>query len=66
MIVPKNLYKYLSPERIDVLQNKQIRFTQPEALNDPFELKPLFEELLPESAIEEALSPSMEFLEPSL
>ncbi|MCP5347239.1 MAG: DUF2971 domain-containing protein [Gammaproteobacteria bacterium] len=66
MIVPKNLYKYLSPERIDVLQNKQIRFTQPEALNDPFELKPLFEELLPESAIEKALSPSMEYLEPAL
>lgn len=31
------LYKYLSPARIDVLENLKIRFTQPCALNDPFE-----------------------------
>lgn len=31
------LYKYLSPTRIDVLQNLKIRFTQPCELNDPFE-----------------------------
>ena len=30
-------YKYLPPERIDILQNRLIRFTQPNALNDPFE-----------------------------
>jgi hypothetical protein len=30
-------YKYLSPERIDVLENLKIRFTQVSALNDPFE-----------------------------
>ena len=35
-------YKYLSPERIDILQNRLIRFTQPNALNDPFEAKPHF------------------------
>lgn len=34
------LYKYLTPERIDVIENKLIRYTQPDALNDPFELKP--------------------------
>jgi hypothetical protein len=31
------LYKFLSPERIDVLQTLKIRFSQPNALNDPFE-----------------------------
>ena len=31
------VYKYLHPDRIDVLQNTLIRFTQPAALNDPFE-----------------------------
>ncbi|GAA4916794.1 DUF2971 domain-containing protein [Mucilaginibacter defluvii] len=36
------LYKYLSPERIDVLNNLEIRFTQVEALNDPFEGNPNF------------------------
>ena len=34
------LYKYLRPERIDVLQNLKIRYTQACALNDPFESFP--------------------------
>jgi hypothetical protein len=35
------LYKYLHPDRIDVLQNLRIRFTQPHYLNDPFESNPV-------------------------
>ena len=35
-------YKYVSAERIDILQNRLIRFTQPNALNDPFEAHPDF------------------------
>ncbi len=31
------LYKFLSVDRIDVLKNLKIRFTQPSELNDPFE-----------------------------
>ncbi|WP_313308866.1 DUF2971 domain-containing protein [Stutzerimonas nitrititolerans] len=40
------IYKYLSNERVDVITNLKIRFTQPQALNDPFESQPLvnFEE----------------------
>lgn len=34
------LYKYLSPDRIDVLSNLTMRFTQPAAFNDPFESRP--------------------------
>ena len=37
---PATLYKYLCPERVDVLQNLRIRFTQVSALNDPFESFP--------------------------
>lgn len=44
-----SLYKYIRPERIDVLQNRMIRFTQPGALNDPFELRPRFETLISEA-----------------
>lgn len=33
-------YKYLRPERIDVIENLKIRFTQASALNDPFESFP--------------------------
>lgn len=35
------LFKYLPPDRIDVLKNKSIRFSQPSAFNDPFEFKPV-------------------------
>lgn len=35
------LFKYLAPERLDVLKNRTIRFSQPAAFNDPFEFKPL-------------------------
>jgi hypothetical protein len=31
------VYKYVTPERVDILRNSSIRFTQPIALNDPFE-----------------------------
>jgi len=34
------LYKYLHPDRVDVLQHLRIRFTQVSALNDPFESLP--------------------------
>jgi len=37
---PSTFYKYLSPDRTDVLQNLRIRFTQVSALNDPFESFP--------------------------
>ncbi len=42
------LYKYFPPERVDVLQNLKIRFSQPRIYNDPFELRPV-----PNSAITE-------------
>lgn len=38
-------YKYVSAERIDILENPLIRFTQPNAMNDPFEAKPHFYKL---------------------
>jgi hypothetical protein len=37
------LYKYLQPARLDVLQHKMIRFTQPGDFNDPFEFRPLIQ-----------------------
>ena len=36
------LYKYVAAERIDILQKRLIRFTQPNALNDPFEARLYF------------------------
>lgn len=38
-------YKYVSEERIDILKNRLIRFTQPNAMNDPFEAQPDFYDL---------------------
>jgi hypothetical protein len=39
-MIPAMLYKYVTPERIDILSRKRIRFTQPCFLNDPFEFLP--------------------------
>jgi len=36
------LYKYLPPERIDVLQGCLVAFTPPWLFNDPFEARPVF------------------------
>lgn len=40
MLEANTLYKYLPPERVDIIQNLKIRFTQVSALNDPFESLP--------------------------
>src|SRR3712207_4510618 len=45
------LFKYIRAERIDVIDNLEIRFTQPGALNDPFELRPHFESLVAEADV---------------
>jgi hypothetical protein len=34
------LFKYLHPDRVDVLTGKRIAFSPPKNLNDPFEMKP--------------------------
>lgn len=34
------LYKYCSPDRVDVVQKSRIRFTPPGCFNDPFEFRP--------------------------
>jgi len=39
------LYKYVCADRIDILQNNQIRFTPTSSLNDPFEMTPVFDRL---------------------
>lgn len=45
------IYKYVSAERIDILKNGYIRFTQPGAFNDPFEMNPYFVGVASEEAI---------------
>lgn len=55
------LYKYLSSERIDVLRNGSIRFTQPNLLNDPFEMKPFFKSLMDVSTMREQLRQRLDF-----
>jgi hypothetical protein len=42
------LYKYLPPERSDILKNRRIRFTQPGDFNDPFEFRPYIETAMEE------------------
>jgi len=58
------LFKYIRPERIDVIRNLEIRFTQPDALNDPFELQPHFDSIVAEADILTNLSESPVDLRP--
>lgn len=50
-----SLYKYLPPDRIDILRDRRIRFTQHMALNDPFEMKPFFELLAEDTIMKQML-----------
>ena len=47
------LYKYLTPARLDVLERRRIRFTQPAAFNDPFEFKPYIESAASQAHLQE-------------
>lgn len=58
------LFKYICPERMDVIRNLEIRFTQPDALNDPFELQPHFDTLIAEADVLANLSESPVDLRP--
>jgi hypothetical protein len=54
---PKMLYKYVTPERVDVLERLKIRFTQGSQLNDPYECTPIFSEAYPSDALAKASRP---------
>jgi hypothetical protein len=45
------LYKYLHPDRVDVLARKMVRFTQPGDFNDPFEFRPYIESAAADEAV---------------
>ena len=51
-----SLYKYVAPERADILKNGVIRFTQPSAFNDAFETFPCFTAGLPDEYIQDFLT----------
>lgn len=45
------LYKYVVPERADVLQHLRIRFTPPDQLNDPFDSNPFVSDAFSPAAL---------------
>jgi hypothetical protein len=49
------LYKYLDPDRVDVLASNHIRFTQPADFNDPFEFRPVISSLASRSEMDELM-----------
>ncbi|AEJ02844.1 hypothetical protein Nit79A3_3106 [Nitrosomonas sp. Is79A3] len=66
MSYPSKLYKYVVPDRIDILKNQLIRFSQPSALNDPFELQPIFGEIFSENELRDMFKLNLNFLEEAL
>ena len=53
---PDSLYKYVAPERVSVLETGRIRFSQPGAFNDPFEMRPVVKLLFGSSMLEATLA----------
>jgi hypothetical protein len=49
------IYKYVTIDRLDILTNGLIRFTQPSAFNDPFEAYPFFSKLADDEEINKAI-----------
>lgn len=47
-----SIYKYLSPQRTHVVETGTLRATQAGALNDPFELKPVFDSVIEKAELE--------------
>ncbi len=66
MNLPPKLYKYVIPDRIDILKNQLIRFTQPSALNDPFELCPIFDKMFSENETKSMFKVNFNYFEESL
>lgn len=52
---PRRLYKYMPPQRIDVLANARFRFSPLSAFNDPFEGRPEITDLSPEPELKATL-----------
>lgn len=53
------VFKYLSDERLDVLEKGRLRFTQAAELNDPYEMKPNMEDVKEYMAREQLSSPKL-------
>jgi len=54
------LYKYVPPERVDILENLYIRFTQPSSLNDPGEFSVQIKKLINDDTLENTLDEGFE------
>lgn len=53
--LPRVLYKYLAPQRLDVVAKRLLRYTPLGAFNDPFEGRPYISALAPEGEARETL-----------
>ena len=53
------IYKYVVPERIDILENLQIRVTQPKYLNDLFDLSISFKKIIPDELYNQYFHPKV-------
>ncbi len=53
------VFKYLHPNRTDVLANHSIRFTPPLELNDPFEQLPYISKIMEPEVYETIMNPSL-------
>lgn len=50
-----SIFKYVTEERIGILKESCIRFTQPSQFNDPFEISPYFKAITDDKYVEELI-----------
>jgi hypothetical protein len=56
------LYKYIQPDRVDILKHRRIRFTQPGDFNDPFEFRPRIREVASDADVQKYVEEHFEQL----
>ncbi|WP_202210867.1 DUF2971 domain-containing protein [Pseudomonas paraversuta] len=56
------LFKYVPPQRTDILENNMICFSTPHQLNDPFELKPHIKDIASQETYNSAIKEEVEKL----
>ena len=54
------LFKYLEPDRVDVLASGHIRFTQPADFNDPFEFRPVISSAASKEEFDKSMAEDLE------
>jgi hypothetical protein len=64
--IPKRVFRYLPPKRVDFLRDEEVCFTPPLRFNDPFDIRPVFAPVTNRAYLKRKLKESEPSFEPLL